>query len=193
MTIVGRCFGFDITGNLTEYIIPLLIMTLDPKIWRPITFQGVTFSATLMGSSVLQPIIGIEDKDLIDWLMRLTVCRGVTKSASSERCVRCAERLLDLMLEQRQRILDGIPDCLASYGFDAEETYRDWIMAFQQIINLSKATDGDCSWSAPVHPDDPYKSAADADRFLNALELYRRRLLEEDERIVPPPEDSDKQ
>ena len=162
-------------------------------IWRPITFQGVTFRATLMGSSVLQPIIGIEDKDLVEWLMRLTVCRGVTKSAPSERCAWCAERLLDLMLEQRQRILDGIPDCLASYGFDAEETYRDWIMAFQEIINLSKATEDDCSWSAPVHPEDPYKSAADAERFLKALELYRRRLLKEDEGILPPSDGSDGQ
>jgi hypothetical protein len=168
-------------------------MTLDPKIWRPITFQGVTFPATLMGSSVLHPILEIEDEDLIEWLMRLTVCRGVTKSAPSERCARCAEQLLDLMLEQRQRVLDGIRDRLASYGFDAEETYRDGIMAFQQIIELSKATDGDCSWSAPVHPDDPYKGAAGAKRFLKALDLYRSRLLEEDERNLPPTEDSDNQ
>jgi len=127
-----------------------------------------------MGSSVLDPILGIEDEDLAEWLMRLTVCRGVTKSAPSERCARCAERLLDLMLEQRQRVLDGIRDCLASYGFDAEETYRDWIMAFQQIIKLSTATDCDCSWSAPMHPDDKYKSAADVKRFMELLDKLGR-------------------
>ena len=154
-------------------------MPLDPKIWRPITFQGVTFPATLMGSSILESIFGIEDDDLAGWLMRLTVCRGVTKSAPGERCTRCAEQLLNLMLEQRQRVLDGIRDCLVSYGFNVEETYRDWIMAFQQIIKLSKATDGDCSWSAPLHSDDPHKTAADAERFLEALDrshqIYRRR------------------
>jgi hypothetical protein len=145
----------------------ILIMTLDPKIWRPITFQGVTFPATLMGSSILESIFGIEEDDLAGWLMRLTVCRGITKDAPAERCARCAERLLNLMLEQRQRVLDGIRNCLASYGFEAEETYRDWIMAFQQIIKLSKATEGDCSWSAPAHPDD--QSAADLERFMNLL------------------------
>jgi hypothetical protein len=40
-------------------------------------------------------------------------------------------------------------------------------MAFQQIIKLSKATEGDCSWSAPAHPDD--QSAADLERFMNLL------------------------
>ena len=154
-------------------------MALDPKIWRPITFQDVTFPATLMGSSVLDPIFGIKDEDLAEWLMRLTACCGVTKSAPSERCVRCAEQLLNLMLEQRQAVLDGIRNCLVPHGFDVQETYRDWIMAFQQIIKLSKATEGDCLWSAPLHPDDPYKTAADAERFLKALDkshqFYRRR------------------
>ena len=145
-------------------------MTLDPKIWRPITFQGVTFPATLMGSSILESIFGIDDDDLAGWLMRLTVCRGITKDAPSKRCIRCAERLLNLMLEQRQRVLDGIQDCLVPHGFDVEETYRDWIMAFQQIIKLSKATDGDCLWSAPMHPDDRYKTAADVERFMKALD-----------------------
>jgi hypothetical protein len=154
-------------------------MALDLKNWRPITFQSVTFPATLMGSSVLHSIFGIKDQDLTEWLMRLTVCCGVTKSAPSERCARCAEQLLNLMLEHRQRVLDGIRDHLASYGFDAKETYRDWIMAFQQIIKLSTATDGDCSWSAPEHPDDLYKGSAGAEQFLKALDrshkIYQRR------------------
>jgi hypothetical protein len=154
-------------------------MVLDPKIWRPITFQGVTFPATLMGSSILESIFGIEDEDLAEWLMRLTVCRGITKDAPAERCARCAEQLLNLMLEQRQSVLDGIRDCLASHGFDVEKTNRDWIVAFQQIIKLSLATNGDCYWSAPLHPDDSYKSAADVKRFMKALDrshqIYRRR------------------
>jgi hypothetical protein len=154
-------------------------MALDPKEWRPITFQGVSFPATLMASDVLEPILGFEHEELGAWLWRLTICRGVTKREPSETCVRCAERLLDLMLEQRQLVLDGIQDRLGSHGFDAKETYRDWIMAFQQIIQLSKATDGDCSWSAPEHPDDPYKGPDGAERFLKALErshqLHRRK------------------
>lgn len=146
-------------------------MALDPKIWRPITFQGVTFPATLMGSSILESVFKIEDDDLAGWLMRLTVCRGITKEAPAERCARCAEQLLNLMLEQRQCVLDGIRDCLASHGFDTEETYRDWIMAFQQIIKLSKATDGDCSWSAPALPGERVKAIAALKRFMKMLGL----------------------
>lgn len=83
------------------------------------------------------------------------------------------------MLEQRQRVLDGIRDRLGSYGFEPEETYRDWITAFQQIIKLSKDTDGDCSWSAPEHPDDPYKGREGAERFLKALDKAHERMLRE--------------
>lgn len=39
-------------------------MTIDPKEFRPITFQGVTFPATLMASDVLEPILGFEHKDI---------------------------------------------------------------------------------------------------------------------------------
>jgi hypothetical protein len=76
------------------------MMVLDPKIWRPITFQSVTFPATLMGSSILLSIFRISNEDLAEWLMRLTICCGVTKRAPSEKCGRCAEQLLNLMLEQ---------------------------------------------------------------------------------------------
>lgn len=154
-------------------------MTIDPKEWRPITFQGVTFPATLMASDVLEPILGFEHEDLGAWLWRLTICRGVTKRAPAETCAQYAERLLNLMLEQRPRVLDGIRDRLGSHGFEPEETYRDWITAFQQIIKLSKETDGDCSWSAPGHPDDLYKGREGAERFLKALDKAHKRMLRE--------------
>jgi hypothetical protein len=148
-------------------------MSLDQKIWRPITFQSVTFPATLMAASILEPVLGIEDDELAGWLMRLTTCCGVTKSAPSETCARCAQQLLDLMLEQRQLVLQGIHDRLASHGFQVENTYRDWIMAFQSIVKLSAAVDGDCTWSAPLHPEDSLRSKADAERFLRNLINYK--------------------
>ena len=151
-------------------------MPLDEKNWRPITFQGVTFPATLMGISVLESVLDITDEELGVWLWRLPICRGVTKSAPAERCARCAQRAVDLMLEQRQRVLDGIRECLTPHGFDAESTYRDWIIALQRIVELSTAASGDCSWSAPMHPDDKYKTAADVKKFMDALERSRAKF-----------------
>jgi len=145
-------------------------MAFDDYNFRPITFQGVTFPATLMGVSILEPVLGITDEDLGSWLWRLTICCGVTKSAPAERCARCAQRAADLMLEQRQRVLDGIRDRLMRHGLDAETTYRDWLLALQRIVELSEAASGDCSWSAPIHPNDSCQTGADVERFLSALD-----------------------
>jgi hypothetical protein len=141
--------------------------------WRPITFQGETFPATLMAISILQPVLGIKEEDLTDWLLRLTICRGVTKTASAERCARCAQKTLDLMLEQRQRVLNGIRECLASHGFDSEATYREWITALQRIVELSDAASSECVWSAPAHSSDPCTSKADGEQLIRALEGLR--------------------
>lgn len=139
-------------------------MAFDDYEFRPITFQGVTFPATLMGISILEPVLGITDEDVADWLWRLPICCGMTKSAPAERCARCAQRAADLMLEQRKRVLDGIRERLIPLGFDVETTYRDWLLALERIIELSAAVSGDCSWSAPLYPNDRYKTAADAKR-----------------------------
>jgi hypothetical protein len=151
-------------------------MELNEENWRPITFQGVTFPPTLMGISILEPTLGITDEEVGDWLWQLTVCCGVTKRASADRCVRCAQRTIDLMLEHQHRVLNGIRDRLGSHGFDAENTYRDWILALQHIVQLSKAADGDCSWSAPMHLNDKYKSSASVKSFLDALNWERTQL-----------------
>src|SRR5205807_10468412 len=95
----------------------------------PITFQEETFPTTLMAISILEPVLDIADEDLADWLWRLPICCGVTKSAPAERCARCAQEAANLMLEQRQRVLRGIRDRLASHGFDTEATYREGSVA----------------------------------------------------------------
>jgi len=151
-------------------------MASDDYEFRPITFQGVTFPSTLMGISILEPVLGIMDEDVADWLWRLPICCGVTKKAPADRCARCAQRAADLMLEQRQRVLDGIRDRLTPSGFDAETTYRDWLLALQRIVELSAAAGGDCSWSAPSHPNDSYKTAADVKRLMGALDRARADL-----------------
>ena len=154
-------------------------MALDEKEWRPITFQGVTFPATLMGVSILEPVLNITDRELADWLWRLPICRGVTKSCAAEICIRCAQKSIDLILEHRQEILDGIRDRLGPHGFDAETTFGDWILAFQQIRELSSNSDGECVWSAPTHPQD--LKPADWKRLMLALERERARLTNTDE------------
>jgi len=129
-------------------------MPLDDYKFRPITFQGVAFPATVMGVSILIPVLDITDDDLGDWIWGLTICCGFPKHASAEGCARCARQAADLMLEQRQRVLDGISERLAPHGFDPETAYRDWLLALQCIAELSNATEGDCVWSAPTHPKD---------------------------------------
>jgi hypothetical protein len=153
-------------------------MVLNDYDWRPITFQGVTFPATLMAISILEPILDLHDEDFGSWLWRLTICRGVTKSAPAERCIRCAEKGIDLLLEHRQRVLDGIRDRCGSDGFDPEKTYRDWLVSLQCIVELSRESEGECAWSAPSHPRDDPQSAAKA---LAALDRARARTLNETE------------
>jgi hypothetical protein len=148
-------------------------MALDEKQWRPITFEGVTFPATLMGVSMLGSVLNINDEELGDWLWRLPICKGVTKRRSAEMCNRCAQKMIDLMLEHRQRVLDAIRELLGPHGFDADTTFVDWITAFQQIRNLSAKAESECIWSAPSHPED---KPADWQAFMLALERERERL-----------------
>jgi hypothetical protein len=151
-------------------------MALDDYGWRPITFQGVKFPATLMAADVIDSALEIEDEEFSSWLLRLTVCRGVTKSASAKTCARCAQKAVDLMLEHRQRILDYIGEWLSPHGFEPDTTFRDWIGAFQEIVELSGTCEGECYWSAPSHErDDPNA----AEKLLRALERERARLLDE--------------
>jgi len=168
-------------------------MALNEQDFRPITFQGVTFPATLMGIDILMYLAGEhfgEDSELAEWLLRLCVCRGVTKGAPAERCARCAQQTIDLMLEHRQRVLDDIQKCLAPHGFEVETTYRDWILALQRIVEISAATEGDCSWSASLHKNDPWQNPhEDAKAFLRIVEGYRDNLLEDERNKRKPDND----
>jgi hypothetical protein len=155
---------------------------LDSNDWRSITFEGVTFPPTLMGISVLASILDlvlpVEDDELCGWLHSVRVCCGITKRAPATLCHSCAIRARDLMLEHRAAVLAGITSNLGPHRFDADTTFRDWIAALQRISELAAAADGDCSWSAPLHPGDKYKTAADAERFLDALDRFRTDLDE---------------
>jgi hypothetical protein len=151
-------------------------MSLDEQDWRPITFQGVTFPATLMGISILEPVLGITDEELGGWLWRLPICKGVAKSAPAEKCAQCAQQVVDLMLEHREQVLEGIRDRLAPYGFDPEVTYRDLIAALQRIVELSRAVNGDCVWSAPAHPNDQFQTRDDVQRLQEARQKARADL-----------------
>jgi len=107
-----------------------------------------------MGVSVLEPVLGIKDRDFIDWVWGLRACCGREQSAPAEFCARLAQRTADLMLTHRQQVLDGVRERLGPHGFEADATFRDWIMAFHRIHTLSAGIDGDCVWSAPSHPKD---------------------------------------
>ena len=152
-------------------------MAFDDYEWRPITFQGITFPATLMGVSILEPVLGIRDRDFIDWVWGLRSCCGRERRAPAEFCARLAQRTADLVLEHRQLVLDGIRDRLGPHGFDADTTYRDWIAAFQHIASLSARAESDCVWSAPSHQKD--MKPADWQRLGDALDRERERFLRE--------------
>jgi len=154
-------------------------MPLNDYDYRPITFEGETFPPTLMAISILEPMLDLHDEEIGDWLWRLPICCGVTKRAPAERCARYAQRAVDLMLEQRERVLAGIRDRLATDGFDPDVTYADWITALHRIVQLSRASDGECVWSAPAHTKDPARSSSDWKQLMDALERERARLLDE--------------
>ena len=151
-------------------------MEFDDYEFRQITFQGVTFPATLMGVSILEPVLGIRDREFIDWVMWLSICRGRERRAPAEFCARLAQRTVDLMLEHRQQVLHGIRDRLGPHGFDAETTFCDWIAAFQCIHSLSLNVEIECVWSAPSHPKDMKPS--DWRRLGSALDRARAQFLE---------------
>ncbi len=150
----------------------------DDSEWRPISFQGERFPQSLMGVSILEPVLEIEDEELGEWLWRLPICRGVTKQAPAERCARCATAAVDLMLEHRAQVLAGIAGRLALYGFDPELTYREWIFSLQRIAELSAKADGICVWSAPRHATDA-NPAEQAKRFLDYLDSLAEKAEQE--------------
>jgi hypothetical protein len=59
-------------------------MAFNDREFRPITFQGITFPATLMGISILEPVLGIKDHEFIDWVWGLRVCCGRDIRKSSD-------------------------------------------------------------------------------------------------------------
>ncbi len=150
-------------------------MAFDDREFRPITFQGIQFPATLMGVSILEPVLGIRDREFIDWVWGLRICSGRERNAPAEFCARMAQRTMDLMLEHRQHVLDGIRERLGPHDFDADTTFRDWILAFQRIQILSAGLEGDCVWSAPSHPKD--LKPADFHRLNSALDRAREQFL----------------
>jgi hypothetical protein len=157
------------SGGVTKIKRSSHIMPLDNYHFRPITFQGTNFPPTLMAISILEAVLEIANNELGEWLWRFPICCGFPKTAPADQCARCAREAADLMLEQRQRVLDGIRDRLASHGFDPQITYSDWLLALQRIAELSKTAGDECSWSAPTHPRDALKSAGDFDRLLQGI------------------------
>lgn len=150
---------------------------LDDCDWRPITFQGEVFPPSLMGISILEPVLDIEEEELGDWLWRLPICKGCTKQAPAERCARCATDAINLMLEHRAAVLAGITERLVPYGFDPERTYREWILSLQRIAGLSAKAEVRCVWSSPRHPTDA--TAADAKRFLDYFDSLSEKAEQE--------------
>ena len=155
-------------------------MELDEYDYRPITFEGVEFPATLMAVDLISfsKLCSTED-ELGEWLWRLPICCGVTKSAPAEKCSRLAQKALDLISKNRKYVLGLIDERLVEFGFDPEQTYTDWVTSLIQIIDLSKNTEEECVWSAPSHPNDPYQTKDDFHSLLMGLHNTHIKALEE--------------
>ena len=151
--------------------------SLDDCDWRPITFKAEVFPPSLMGISILEPVLDIAEEELGDWLWRLPICKGCTKQAPAERCARCATEAMNLMLEHRATVLAGIAERLVPHGFDPELTYREWIVSLQRIAELSAKAEDRCVWSAPRHPTDA--RAAEAKRFLDYIDSMFEKAAQE--------------
>lgn len=151
--------------------------TLDDSDWRPITFQDEVFPPSLMGISILEPVLEIEEEELGEWLWRLPICKGCSKQAPAERCARCATEAMNLMLEHRATVLEGIAERLASHGFDPELTYREWIACLHRIVELSAKAEDICVWSSSRHATDA--TGAEAKRFLDYLDSMFEKAEQE--------------
>jgi hypothetical protein len=122
---------------------------LNAANWRPILFEGAEFPPTVMAIALLGSTFGANDRDLQQWFAAFADCRGVTKSAHSLECFQFATRARDLALEHRSSLLAIIARELGSEGFDPAMTYRDWMNALQQMIEIAARTEDDCEWRAP--------------------------------------------
>ena len=122
---------------------------LNTANWRPILFEGAEFPPTVMAIALLGSALGSKDRDLQQWLAAFADCRGLAKSAHSLDCFQFATRARDLALEHRDALLAAIVRELGSEGFEPMTTYRDWMNALQQIIEIAARTEDDCEWRAP--------------------------------------------
>ena len=139
---------------------------LNAAHWRPILFEGAEFPPTVMAIALLGAVLGPKDRDLQRWLAAFVDCRGVTKSARSLDCFQFSTRARDLALEHRESLLAIISRDLATEGFEPAVTFRDWMNALQQIIEIAARTEDDCEWRAP-------SVAGEAAIVTNQLEAMR--------------------
>ena len=152
-------------------------MQIDPKEWRPIKFEGVIMPQSLMAITVLGEALPEIDDETDNWLWELAICCGRTKLGSARDCVRFSEVALNAVLSHKLRVQDHVRIHLQQNGFDPETTCAEWLSSLTEILHLSRAsTTGQCSWSAPSHPDDLLGNKDGVDRFIRALDATANSL-----------------
>ena len=140
--------------------------------FRPITFEGVQLAPSVMGISVLEPIIDEMNDRTGEWIWRLPICCGVTKSAGARLCYEASTDALNLMLEHRALVLIEIAERFPDAPFSAEQAYEEWATALASIQKVSAGREDTCEWSAPSHSDDPIQTAEDAERFRDGFNVF---------------------
>ena len=127
--------------------------------YRAINFEGTVFPQSVMGISTLEPILKslnevVLSDDIAEWVWRFPICCGVTKTAPSKLCAKSAQALSDLMLENRNEVLEKIEKQFSDTPFSAAQVFSDWIMALNEIHKIATRREEDCEWSAQALPED---------------------------------------
>lgn len=114
--------------------------------WYPIQFEGVELHPSATAMSILINENALTEGTL-DWLWKLTNCRGVMKSASTETCEKSSEELVDFIKSHGADSKAEIAERLEALLLEANQTYADWLHDLQVISQLSKSSKSDeCSW-----------------------------------------------
>lgn len=142
---------------------------LDIEHWRPITFEGTEFPASLMGIDIMFSENGISD-GAAEWLAKLSTCRGFEKSSPAEVCCCSSRNVIDFIEGDPQAVIDRIQSNLAEHGFDPQITLSEWSDSLKRIETISANTTGNCSWIAPSHESAVIKTKEDAQKLMDAID-----------------------
>jgi hypothetical protein len=124
------------------------------KDWRrPIIFEGVELPLSAIAIDHLGMYGNLPDmsEPTSEFLWRFTVCVGRPLTVESEVVIRHCSEALALAESSRERLIVTVP---AHWDGPFDSSVVDeWISALRTILSIA-ATRPQCTWEAPLRPDD---------------------------------------